>query len=696
VRTIDDDLIDKELRVARLAALAKGAPTNALATALNSALIFALLYDSAPLAYLSLWFGAQLVGAVWFAARAKRRRRKPRGSARGLRRAVWFGVAAGLTLGCVVLLVAGARDFERFIVFLTLSAMASGASATLAAVPGAARGYVAGVLLPPTAYWISKGSPEYLVLAGLSAILTLYLLRNVSSVHSSFLASVRRGRELAALRSQFQQEMEEWLDLSRATEAFALLDAEGKLLLFNSKFEELVRPAKPERAGSYVELLQVARAPTVVDGEVIDERKWRARRVHQATTDELIEEYTDGRVVRVSTVRLPSGRTAILGVDITQLRNAELAVRDAELVVAQSQRIEMVGTMAGGVAHDFNNLLMAISGSADLLERRGDSPADQELLASIRGAVERGSKLTRQLLAYGRRQMQRPRTFDLNQLLRRIQPLLLRVIPKSTELVLELSEVPCAVRCDPTHLEQVVMNLVTNARDAMPDGGRITVTTRPDDGGKVGLVVADTGTGMDEATKAKVFEPFFTTKERHRGSGLGLAVVQGTVRQSGGSVSVESKPGSGTTITVHLPKSLEHLTELSGEIEAPVLTKGNVHQVLLVDDEPTILKLARRMLESVGYSVITADNGADALVKLAEAEPRVETLLTDVVMPGLSGTELARIALQRRPDLRVVMMTGYDAGALDGFTAGAVLHKPFQMKNLVDALREAKQAKTIE
>ena len=393
--------------------------------------------------------------------------------------------------------------------------------------------------------------------------------------------------------------------------------------------------------------------------------------------------------------------------DLTRRQQAERTRRALEDQLRQAQKMEAVGQLAGGVAHDFNNLLTGIMGYAEGLRAvlpEGGEPAHD--VAQILRAAERAAGLTRQLLLFSRRQELRPEEVDLNQLLIGITPMLQRLLGVGLELRLDQCHDLGSVLVDPSRMEQVVMNLVVNAADAMPDGGEIRLATsectfgtpdaaRPPSllpGGRyVCLTVSDTGTGMDDQTKASIFEPFFTTKEPGKGTGLGLSTVFGIVQESGGDVAVVSSPGRGATFRVFLPRHGE--VRAASEVPGDLAPRGGSETVLVVDDEPTVRRLLRRLLEDQGYRVLVACDGDDAL-KIAEAHPgQLDLLLSDIVMPGLSGPALAAEFLLRWPDTPVLFMSGYSIDALAGHEpsvdAAAIVAKPFGLADMCRRVRDA-------
>jgi signal transduction histidine kinase len=381
--------------------------------------------------------------------------------------------------------------------------------------------------------------------------------------------------------------------------------------------------------------------------------------------------------------------------------------REVEDQLIQAQKMEAVGRLAGGVAHDFNNLLTAILGYTELLRSRVEQDPDAlEYTAEVRRAGERASDLTNQLLAFSRRQPAAPQVVDLNQVVRQIDKMLRRIIGEDIDLEVRLAPDLWRVMVDPAHMDQVVMNLAVNSRDAMPDGGKLTIETanvrltdeyaashleaRP--GPYVMMAVSDTGFGMDTATQGRVFEPFFTTKEQGKGTGLGLSIVYGIVKQNAGGIRMYSEPSRGTVFKIYIPA-----------VEAPVpaaLAEGEEGDrglrnatILLVEDEDQVRKLARAFLERQGYRVVEAASGPEALKTLEEYAGRIDLLLSDMVMPQMNGAALAERVKAMRPETRILFMSGYtEVGVeipelLSG--EGQFLQKPFSASTLDRKVREA-------
>jgi PAS domain S-box-containing protein len=392
--------------------------------------------------------------------------------------------------------------------------------------------------------------------------------------------------------------------------------------------------------------------------------------------------------------------------DITTRRRAEEALRESEEQLRQAQKMEAIGRLAGGVAHDFNNLLTIIRGRSELLrERVGPASPLRRDIELIEQTAERAAALTHQLLAFSRKQVLQTRLVDLNAVVDEMSVMLRRLIGEDVELVTTLAPGLGLVKADPGQLEQALMNLVVNARDAMPLGGRLTIRTanewldaafaRQHWGAPVGrcamVAVSDTGAGMTPEIQAHIFEPFFTTKERGKGTGLGLATVYGIVEQHSGLIQVESAPARGSTFRIYLP--VVDTEPPSPETAAPParLPRGT-ETILLVEDEPEVRELVTEILRGHGYRLLAAVDSADALRILDERAETIDLLLTDVVMPGMSGRDLAERVRRSRPQVKVLYMSGYtddavgERGVLD--PGMVLLQKPFTPRTLLRKLRD--------
>ncbi len=405
------------------------------------------------------------------------------------------------------------------------------------------------------------------------------------------------------------------------------------------------------------------------------------------------------RTVEVNAKRVAPGLYMSVMRDITEQRALERQL-------LQAQKMESIGTLAGGIAHDFNNILTGIAGFADLaLMRLSSAHPIWHDLQEIKRQAERATTLTRQLLAFSRRQILEPKHVDLNQIVSETEAFLRRVIGEHIELKVVTAPKLATVYVDPAQVEQVLMNLCVNARDAMPQGGQLLIETRnvrldegycrshawARPGDYVQITVTDNGVGMDEKTLQHIFEPFFTTKEPGKGTGLGLATVYGIVRQHDGLIHVYSEPGRGTTFKVYF-RTVEAAPERIVRAEA-AMPRGGRETILVAEDDPTVRALITRVLESQGYTVLAAADGEEALQRFEAAADRIEMVILDAVMPRLGGRELYEALRARKPVLRFLFISGYSANSIhERFILEAgleFLHKPFSPVELARRVREA-------
>ena len=407
-------------------------------------------------------------------------------------------------------------------------------------------------------------------------------------------------------------------------------------------------------------------------------------------------------------VPVPDG-ICIISLETTQERQAGARLRGTEDQLRQSQKMEAVGVLAGGVAHDFNNLLSVILCYGELAVNRLDT--EQPLRADIQEmirAASRAADLTRQLLMFSRQQVLEPKVLDLNEVLTGMEKMLRRILGADVELLVRPAASLARVRVDPSSLEQVIMNLAVNARDAMPTGGKLTMETAGvflDEeyarlhlgvapGPHVMLAISDTGKGIDKLTQTRIFEPFFTTKEKGKGTGLGLSTVFGIVKQSGGSIWLYSEVGQGTTFKVFLP-SIDRPKDSLLPVEPPRILQGS-ETVLLIEDDDQVRAVTAGILRGNGYQVIEARNAADAL-RSSESHPTdIDLLLTDVIMPQLSGPEVAKALASKRPNMKVLFMSGYTDGTIvrHGLLEATMsfLAKPLTVASLTAKVREVLDA----
>ncbi|MBI5516900.1 MAG: response regulator [Deltaproteobacteria bacterium] len=419
---------------------------------------------------------------------------------------------------------------------------------------------------------------------------------------------------------------------------------------------------------------------------------------------EHVQELADHAALAVENARLLAEARR----QVAQLSRAEEATREAQEALVRAQKLEAAGRLAAGLAHDFNNMLTVILCCADSLRLGlpGDPEAAEDV-ARIQGAGQRASALIQQLLAFSRQRVSQPRVVDLQQLVRDVHAMASRLLGESVTVTLHLGEDPREVWADPRHLEQALVNLLLNARDAMPSGGSLTVSlgsATPDQarsaqhpelapGAWHTLSVADTGVGMDGATRARIFDPFFTTKPPGRGTGLGLSMVHGIIQQAGGAIDVTSEPGQGTTFALLLPPcpAASRRDSVRPAALAPASSRGT-ETVLLVDDNHELRALCRVLLQRQGYAVLEASNGVDAIAQSAAQASPPALLLTDVVLPGMNGRALADRLRASHPALRVLYMSGYQQdviahhGVLD--EGIELLEKPFTAASLAQRVRQ--------
>jgi PAS domain S-box-containing protein len=412
------------------------------------------------------------------------------------------------------------------------------------------------------------------------------------------------------------------------------------------------------------------------------------------------------KIINFVRVQLETGEHLVACEDITELKRSEEERAVLQEQLRQSQKVEAIGHLAGGIAHDFNNLLTIIKGYSEL-SRMGLKEGEplKENMDEIQNAAERAASLTRQLLAFSRRQVMEMKVIDLNTLLRDLEKMLRRVIAEDIELALQLTEDLERVRADVGQIEQVIMNLAVNARDAMPSGGKLTIETanveldesyarthidvKP--GHYVLLSVSDTGMGMTPEVRERIFEPFFTTKEKGKGTGLGLSTVYGIVQQSKGHIWVDSAQGRGTTFKIYLPQVDEPLEEIRKEVLKEELPRGN-ETILIVEDEEEVRKLAAKILERQGYRILETFNGDEALLVCEKRRTPIHLMLADIVMPGMSGSQLAKRLKPLYPEIKILYMSGYtdDAIVRHGVLEKGVnyIQKPFTMEGLARKVRD--------
>jgi signal transduction histidine kinase/CheY-like chemotaxis protein len=515
---------------------------------------------------------------------------------------------------------------------------------------------------------------------GGAAILEAYAFLAVASASSLIAAAALSEREDAI--GQLRDSREQYRNVvETATDPIVTIDSRNRIQFANSATERVFGFPREEVLGRDLTLL----VPGVTNRGVRKDGR------------EIPLEVSRGRVVE------PGSALTLILRDISEKLAAERALETLEEQYRQAQKMESIGQLAGGIAHDFNNLLTVVQVNCEMLLEQLEPASDlRPEVVQIHAAAQRAASLTRQLLAFSRRQLLEPRVMSLANSLQDIEPMLRRLLGEHVTVRLSVPQPVGPVLADPGQIEQVLMNLAINARDAMPGGGILTlqlteVTLDAAEalvadvapGRYARLDVTDTGFGMDDGTAARVFEPFFTTKPMGRGTGLGLSTVHGIVKQSGGGIRVRSRPGEGSTFEVLLPR-VDGAVERGRRRIAQVAAEPARELVLVVEDEQDVGRLARRILERHGFRVLLAGAPSEAL-EIARREPAIDLLLTDVVLPEMSGRVLADRLRQTHPALRVVYMSGYtddalsDHGVLEPGTA--FVEKPFTSEALVAKLR---------
>ena len=491
--------------------------------------------------------------------------------------------------------------------------------------------------------------------------------------------------------------------LESASQGIISIDQSGRIILANQSAESMFGYTREELLGARVEML-LPESKRGVHSRDRDDYFTRPRVRHMGIGMDLSGRRKDGVEfpveVSLSYVEIDGTVLAIAFVsDISQRKRLEEQLMHA-------QKMEAVGRLAGGVAHDFNNMLTVISGyNRMILDDLSTLDPLRGYAEEILKAADRAGALTNQLLAFSRRQIMQPRVINVNHVIGQTEKMLHRLIGEDIELALALSPEVGNIKADPNHVEQALVNLAVNARDAMPLGGRLTIETGNvhldetyakthmgvNPGDFVMIAVSDNGHGMDGETRRRIFEPFFTTKEKGKGTGLGLATVYGMVKQTGGDIWVYSEPGQGTTFKLYFPVVAEPLTEpLTSDTEQA--RRSATETILVVEDEKAVRELTVKLLRQLGYTILTAASGAEAIEVSKAHASEIALLLTDVVMPNMSGRQLADVLLEGRPEMKVLYLSGYTEntvvhhGVLD---AGVdFLPKPFSREVLARKLRE--------
>jgi two-component system cell cycle sensor histidine kinase/response regulator CckA len=507
--------------------------------------------------------------------------------------------------------------------------------------------------------------------------------------------------------------------IEQSAESIMLIDEKGGVIEYNPAAERLTGFPRREVIGMPIwEIMGRLISPEKQDPDYTLALRERFGGVFTQGKADFLNRLLESKLVRPDgSVRyfqqylFPIGtasgwRIGSISHDITEAKKAAEALAKSNEQLQQAQKMEAVGRLAGGIAHDFNNLLTVISGYCDLV--LGRLPDDNPLKADvseIMTAADRATTLTSQLLAFSRKQVLQPRTINVNELVRDMGKMLRRVIGEDIELATSFDSGTGNIAADPGQIEQVIMNLAVNARDAMPEGGRLTIETSNvlldqgycrhhpgvNPGEYVKIVVSDTGRGMDAEIRSRIFEPFFTTKERGKGTGLGLPTAYGIITQSGGHILCDSQPGAGTTFTIHFPRSFTEAVASRSSEPDPAVVPGD-ETVLLVEDEDSVRGFTATVLRKSGYIVLEASHGTEAIAAISTRGCRLQLLITDVVMPGMSGQELAQKVIERCGAVKILYISGYTEDAIvhHGILEQGIdfIQKPFNSQRLLRKVRE--------
>lgn len=515
----------------------------------------------------------------------------------------------------------------------------------------------------------------------------------LARVNETLIAEIKERKETENALRESQSLLQAALEST--ADGILVVDLEGTIVTVNRRCaemwnipEDILRERRDEQALSFV--LDQLKSPAQFMAKV------ETLYANSSDSSYDVLEFKDGRVFERYSQPQKIGEKTVGRVwsfrDVTEHKRLEEYLR-------QAQKMEAIGRLAGGIAHDFNNLLMVVMGHCDVFTTANDTATMKHSIDEISAAAMRAASLTKQLLAFSRRQVLEPRLLDMNAVLGDLSTMLRRLIAEDIELVISLSELPAYVSADPTQLDQVILNLVVNAKDAMPKGGRLRLQAQVVDfhkpctkhtssvppGSYVLVKVSDTGTGMSQQTLTRIFEPFFTTKELGQGTGLGLATAYGVVRQSKGYILVDSLLGQGTTFEIYLPR-VDATYSNGVTSSAPSGPLRGSETILLAEDQESLRLLTKTFLEQKGYKVLAAQNGREALSLATRYSDAIHLLLTDVVMPDIRGTEVADRLLEDRPDIRIIYISGYLDEEVTG-SGVAFLQKPFGMQELGAKIR---------
>jgi signal transduction histidine kinase/CheY-like chemotaxis protein len=712
-----------ELHRAQLTSFARQTPINICVTIAITLLLAWILWPVAPRGWLVLWAGTHtmlsLLGALrWWNRRHRRRRRQPsqRGAlTRSLRRAKLWALSSGALWGVGAAFLPVIPLPQQLAVIIVIAAMSAGASTTLAAIPQAASLYILSSTLPSVIYFLLRAEPIYFGLAAMALTMTTAMLVSSRVVYGTFLEELRAKQTNTTLLAQFHTERQEWLDISETTEAFALFDAEDQLLLWNESYLRVLGlpPDSIARGTARIAILRHATHLMDTSGNTSAQDAWIEAQLHmhEHPDEPLVQQLPPGRWLRSTARRTSHGHLVTMHVDITERTLAEEERERLTAQLHQAQKMEALGTLAGGIAHEFNNLLGVIIGFAELIQWQAPvHSTTQHDVQELLKAGHRAKELVQQILAFSRHTEAERTPTALHTLVHDALQLLRAPLPSTISIREKCDSDVGMALVNATQMHQVVMNLCSNAEYAMRttvgvleielDAVEVDAAFAAEHpplmpGSHARLTVRDTGKGMSPDVITRIFDPFYTTKEVGEGTGLGLAIVHGIVLDHGGALTVESALGIGTTFCVYLP--LLHDVPPVEVVAPEPLGQGN-GRILFVDDEDQLVQVVQTVLTTLGYDSQAVNSSRVALELFRKTPDAFDLVITDQTMPDLPGEALIHELRRIRADIPLILTTGYshvmNAAKAQCLGIDAFLPKPFSIEELGHAIQQALPAAT--
>lgn len=717
-RLFDEQSQEEIILGAQLTGLVRLTPVNSFVNISVSLITGSMLWPVAPSGWVVLWTGLHILLALTIFIRWRRHRGRPSprtASARVLRKAKLWALTSGLLWGCGAAFLPILPRTQQLVLIIIIASMSAGASTTLAAAPQAAALFILSSILPFVIYFARQAEPVYLGLAAAALVMIGAMLASTRVVYGALLKELQAKHENAALLEQFHAERQEWLDLSETTEAFALFDADDKLLLWNDNYRRTFNldPESLCRDSARADVLRQCALAIETGQDPMAHERWveRQLQLHEHSDVPFIQRLTNGRWLQSRVHTTAQGNLFTIHHDITERKAVEDERERLTTQLHQSQKIEALGTLAGGIAHEFNNILAIIIGFADLAHREvAQESRVSQYVQEIRVAGNRAKDLVQQILAFSHRTEVDRAPVQLHALVQESLQLLQASLPAAIEIRHHTDNDVGIVQVNATQMHQVIMHLCTNAAHAMrATGGVLTVhldsvaveTPAHADappllpGSYARLTIRDTGQGISPDIIGHIFEPFFTTKDTGEGTGMGLAIVHGIVTNHGGEITVESTLGAGTAFHVYLPRhaDLEHL-QISQPASSLPLGRG---RILFVDDEVALVQVAEGMLMHLGYDVRAVCSSREALNLFQTSPHDFDLVITDMTMPDLTGEALIYELRRLRPDIPVILCTGFshvmDTTKAQAMGIDAFLLKPLVIKDLDLAIRQVYNAR---